>query len=152
MPAFNAQHWIGDAIRSAIGQTWQRKEIVIVNDGSTDRTLDVAQQFASTNVAIVTQVNQGASAARNKALSISQGDYIQWLDADDLLGSEKIARQMAVAESCEDKRIVFSSAWGRFLSRVSRTQFNPTRLWCDLDPDEWLIRKMSENLFTSKNE
>jgi glycosyltransferase involved in cell wall biosynthesis len=147
MPAFNAQQWIADTIKSAIGQTWQRKEIIIVDDGSTDRTLEIARQFASREVAVVTQENQGPSAARNKAFSFSQGDYIQWLDADDLLGSEKIARQMAVAKSCQDSRIILSSAWGRFLSRASRAQFIPTRLWCDLSPDEWLIRKMSENLF-----
>ncbi len=147
MPAFNAEEWIADTIKSAIGQTWQRKEIIIVDDGSTDRTLEVARQFASREVVVVTQENQGASAARNKAFSISQGEYIQWLDADDLLSSEKIARQMAVAETCQDSRIVLSSAWGRFLSRVRRAQFIPTRLWCDLSPAEWMIRKMSENLF-----
>jgi glycosyltransferase involved in cell wall biosynthesis len=147
MPAFNAEKWIADTIKSAIGQTWQRKEIIIVDDGSTDRTLQIARQFASQEVVVVTQENQGASAARNKAFSISQGEYIQWLDADDLLSSEKIARQMAVAETCQDSRVVLSSAWGRFLSRVRRAQFIPTRLWCDLSPAEWMIRKMSENLF-----
>jgi glycosyltransferase involved in cell wall biosynthesis len=147
MPAFNSQNWIGDAIRSAIGQTWERKEIIVVDDGSTDRTAEIARQFASRDVVVLTQENQGPSAARNKAYSVSQGDYIQWLDADDLLGADKIARQMAVVESCQDTRIVHSSAWGRFLSRANRAQFIPTRLWCDLTPAEWLIRKMSENLF-----
>src|SRR5271157_2090174 len=94
MPAFNAEEWIADTIRSAIGQTWQRKEIIVVDDGSTDQTLAVARQFASKEVVVVTQPNQGASTARNHALSLSQGDYIQWLDADDLLGREKITRQM----------------------------------------------------------
>jgi glycosyltransferase involved in cell wall biosynthesis len=91
IPANNVESWIADTIRSAIGQTWPRKEIVVVDDGSSDQTLAIARKFASTSVAIVSQPNQGASAARNHAFSLSQGDYIQWLDADDLLAPGKIA-------------------------------------------------------------
>ena len=76
IPAYNAEAWIADTIRSAITQTWPRKEIIVVDDGSTDQTLAVARRFASKEVAVVTQKNQGASAARNHALSLSQGDYI----------------------------------------------------------------------------
>jgi glycosyltransferase involved in cell wall biosynthesis len=146
IPAFNADEWIADTIRSAISQTWERKEIIIVDDGSTDQTLAIARQFASKDVKVVTQKNQGASGARNNALSLSQGDYIQWLDADDLLASDKITRQMTVVESHEDRSMLLSSAWGRFIYRANRAKFVPTRLWCDLSPVEWLIRKMGENL------
>lgn len=98
IPAYNAEAWIADTIRSAITQTWPRKEIIVVDDGSTDQTLAVARRFASKEVAVVTQKNQGASAARNHALSLSQGDYIQWLDADDLLSPDKIASQIGGIE------------------------------------------------------
>src|SRR5262245_46738697 len=98
IPAYNAEKWIADAIKSALGQTWPNKEIVIVDDGSRDRTFSIAKQFASGRVRVVSQQNQGASAARNKAMSLCQGDYIQWLDADDLLPADKIARQMEIAE------------------------------------------------------
>src|SRR5436309_10735842 len=84
IPAYNAERWIADTVRSALAQTWPRREIIIVDDGSRDQTLQVAQQFASKNVSVVAQENQGASAARNKAFELCQGDYIQWLDADDL--------------------------------------------------------------------
>jgi glycosyltransferase involved in cell wall biosynthesis len=79
IPAYNAERWIADTIRSALAQTWEPKEIIVVDDGSQDRTFTIAQQFASKDVAVVTQRNQGAAAARNKALALSQGDYIQWL-------------------------------------------------------------------------
>jgi|GEM_PF-108175 len=95
VPAFNSQEWIADTLRSAIAQTRARKEIIVVDDGSTDQTLAIARQFGSDCVRVVSQENQGAAAARNNALSLSRGDYIQWLDADDLLASDKIARQMA---------------------------------------------------------
>jgi glycosyltransferase involved in cell wall biosynthesis len=146
IPAYNAERWIADTLRSAIAQTWSPKEIIVVDDGSSDRTLDVARQFESAGVRVVTQKNQGAAAARNKALSISQGDYIQWLDADDLLARDKIAQQMKVAALCESKNTLLSSAWGSFMHRYYRAKFLPTALWCDLSPGEWLLRKMQYNL------
>jgi len=146
IPAFNAQKWIADTLRSAIAQTWDRKEIIVVDDGSADQTLAIARRFKSERVRVFTQENQGAAAARNKAFSLSQGDYIQWLDADDLLAPDKLARQMEASERCEGKRTLLSSAWGRFLYRHNRAEFTPTALWCDLSPTEWLLRKMGQGL------
>jgi glycosyltransferase involved in cell wall biosynthesis len=145
IPAHNAERWIADTIQSALGQTWPNKEIIVVDDGSADRTLSRAKQFASKQVSVVTQLNQGASAARNRALSLSQGDYIQWLDADDLLAQNKIAKQMEEAEKCQSKRTLLSSAWGAFLYRTSKAQFLPNSLWHDLSPVEWLLNKMVGN-------
>src|SRR6266487_2260287 len=146
IPAYNASAWIGDTIKSALNQTWDKTEIIIVDDGSRDDTLSVAKRFASSKVSIVRQENQGAAAARNRAFALSQGDYIQWLDADDLLALDKISKQMEAANECQSKRVLFSSAWGAFVHRVSKAQFSPTSLWCDLLPVEWLFRKMGENL------
>ncbi len=146
IPAFNSQEWIADTLRSAIAQTWLRKEIIVVDDGSTDQTLAVARKFACDSVHVVTQRNHGAAAARNKAFSLSQGDYIQWLDADDLIAPDKITRQMEALYHCPSKWTLLSGAWGRFLYRYYRAKFVPTALWCDLSPAEWLIRKMGQNL------
>jgi glycosyltransferase involved in cell wall biosynthesis len=60
---------IADAIKSALRQTREKKEIIIVDDGSNDRTLSIARQFTSKSTTVVTQPNQGASAARNEAFS-----------------------------------------------------------------------------------
>jgi len=147
IPAFNAQQWIADAILSALAQTWKRKEIIVVDDGSTDQTLAIAQQFESDCVHVVTQKNQGAASARNAALSLCQGDYIQWLDADDLLAPDKIARQMTVLDQNVSKKTLLSSEFGKFLHRWQRTQFVRTELWEDLSPTEWLLRKMGLNLY-----
>jgi glycosyltransferase involved in cell wall biosynthesis len=94
---------------------------------------------------VVTQKNQGAAAARNKALQLCQGNFIQWLDADDLLSPDKIAKQMEAVKRCQSKRTLFSSAWGYFMYRPSRAQFSPSPLWCDLSPIEWLVRKWEYN-------
>src|SRR5438067_11491143 len=91
IPAYNAGTWIVETIRSALAQTWTRHEIIVVDDGSSDNTLTIARRFESREVSVVSQQNQGAAAARNKAYSLCQGDYIPWLDADDLLSPEKSA-------------------------------------------------------------
>ena len=85
IPAYNAGPLLADTVRSALAQSWPRKEIILVDDGSKDDTLAVAKQFESAEVKVVTQANQGAAATRNRAFYLAQGDYIQWLDADDLL-------------------------------------------------------------------
>jgi len=145
IPAYNAEKWLGAAIASAVGQTWHQKEIIVVDDGSTDGTPAVARQFESNDVRIVTQPNQGAAAARNKAFSLSRGDYIQWLDADDLLSPDKVAHQMQRAEQTRDRRMLFSSPWAYFRFRPAKAEFIPTPLWSDLDPTEWLTRKWEGN-------
>jgi GT2 family glycosyltransferase len=146
IPAYNAEPWIADTIKSALNQTWPSREIIIVDDGSRDQTLRVARQFASEVVSVVTQENQGGSAARNRAFELCQGDYIQWLDADDLLSPEKVEKQMEAAEECQSKRTLLSSAWGYFMYRPHRARFNPTPLWNDLHPLEWQQRKLENNV------
>src|SRR5207302_3617886 len=126
IPAYNAERWIAETIRSALAQTWPNKEIIIVDDGSTDDTVGIVREFASDGVKLIRQRNQGAAAARNRAFRQSRGNYIQWLDADDLLGPDKIARQMEMAEQVKDKWTLFSSAWGSFRHRPSKATFSPT--------------------------
>jgi GT2 family glycosyltransferase len=148
IPAYNAQDWIAASIQSAIDQTWPRKEIVVVDDGSTDDTLSIARRFASDYVTVIAQPNRGAAAARNTAYSISKGDYIQWLDADDLLATDKIARQLDAAESVGGgRRRLLSSAWGQFLHRPWKARFIATDLWQALPPVDWLLVKMEQGAY-----
>lgn len=147
IPAFNAEEWISDTIRSAMGQTWPNKEIIVVDDGSTDRTVAIARGFEKDGVKVATQTNQGAAAARNKAFSLSKGEYIQWLDADDLLDACKVSQQMEIALRSRSKKTVFSAAWGKFMYRPWRAHFVPTSLWCDLPPVNWLLRKLEQNVY-----
>jgi glycosyltransferase involved in cell wall biosynthesis len=146
IPAYNAEAWIADTLQSAVGQTWPRKEIIVVDDGSRDRTAEVARRFASKEVVVVSTENHGAAATRNHALRLSQGDYIQWLDADDLLAPDKIERQLAALRESEGRRILLSSAFASFNYRIKRARFVPTLLWQDLSPVEWLLTKMGNNL------
>jgi glycosyltransferase involved in cell wall biosynthesis len=145
IPAFNAEKWIAQTLQSAVDQTWSKKEIIVVDDGSTDQTAEVARRFESARIKVVVQENQGAAAARNKALSLSQGDYVQWLDADDLLGPDKIAKQLEVASGLSG-RVLFSSSFGAFFHRPSHARFSRSALWCDLSPTEFLIRKLGQKV------
>lgn len=147
IPAYNAEPWLCDALRSAIAQTWEPKEIIVVDDGSTDRTLQIARKFESEQLRVVANEHRGAAATRNKALELSKGDYIQYLDADDVLAVDKIERQMEALGENPNKRILVSGCWGKFLYRYYRTSFIPSALWCDLSPVDWLVRKMQYNLY-----
>ena len=146
IPAYNAQEFLGAAVRSALNQSWPTKEIIIVNDGSKDKTLDVAKRFESKIVKVMSHDNQGAAATRNRSLSLAQGEFIQWLDADDLLAPEKVQRQIEAAQQEDPKKTLFSASWGYFMYRPSKAKFVPTALWDDLTPIEWMTRKLEQNL------
>ena len=142
--AYNAEKTISYTLQSAIAQTWQHKEIIVVDDGSTDRTAEVARRFKE--VTVVSIENRGLSAAQNHAFSLSRGDYIQYLDADDLLAPDKIERQLAALRESDSRRKLLSSPWAPFFYRTQDARFVHNSLWQDLSPIEWLLRKMSENL------
>lgn len=144
--AYNVEEWIGYTLQSAVAQTWPRKEIIVVNDGSTDGTLEVARRFASKGVTVVSTENHGLSATLNHGYEHCQGDYIQFLDADDLLAPDKIERQLAALRESDSRRILLSSPWAPFYYRTRDAQFVRNSLWQDLSPVEWLFRKLSENL------
>ncbi|MDB5086965.1 MAG: hypothetical protein JWR09_959 [Mucilaginibacter sp.] len=96
IPIYNAEPYIEDCISSVLGQTWPNLEIIIIDDGSTDNSFERANALSADNITIITQANAGASAARNNGLRHAKGEHIQFLDADDLLSTEKIRAQMDI--------------------------------------------------------
>jgi glycosyltransferase involved in cell wall biosynthesis len=139
IPAYNAEAWIDETIKSVLAQTWPLIEVIVVDDGSTDKTFEKALKYKQDNVKVFRQQNKGASAARNKAFMESSGNYIQYLDADDLLGPDKIENQLRSLQN-QDKGVIASSAWAMFFDDIQNAQFFPTALWRDFSsPVEWLI-------------
>src|SRR5262245_1607277 len=124
IPAYNSQQWIASTIESALAQSWRKKEIIVVDDGSSDQTLAIASGFRDGRVKVVSQPNQGAAAARNTAFAACQGDYIQWLDADDLLDPAKVERQVRRLSDCSP-RTLLSGAWAYFSYRSRKANFSP---------------------------
>ncbi len=144
--AYNAEKWIGASLRSALDQTWPNKEIILVDDGSTDRTAEIAQRFASRGVTVISTENGGLCAGQNVAFQHCRGDYIQFLDADDLLAPEKIERQLASLRPGDSTRLLLSSPWAPFYYRTKNARFVRNSLCQDLPPVEWLLRKLAENI------
>jgi glycosyltransferase involved in cell wall biosynthesis len=151
IPAHNAERWIQGAMTSACLQTWPNKEIIVINDGSLDSTLNIANRVAwdLPNVKVFSQPNRGAAAARNHAFSRCKGDYIQWLDADDLLDKDKIHEQMNVINWMKlSPKTLLSGSWAHFRYCTSRADFLRAGdgLCANLTPHEWLLRKLGRNL------
>ncbi|PJJ79452.1 glycosyltransferase family A protein [Mucilaginibacter auburnensis] len=94
IPVYNAALYLQECIESVIAQTWPNLEIIIIDDGSTDESLSVAQQYQHKQINVITQPNGGACKARNRGLKEAKGEYIQFLDADDILSADKIEMQM----------------------------------------------------------
>lgn len=109
VPAYNYARFIGEAIGSLQAQTYQHWECIIVDDGSTDSTREVVAELAAadTRVKYFHQANQGQSAARNTGIRECVGDYIQFLDADDLVEPRKLERQVALLEARREVDIVY---------------------------------------------
>ena len=93
IPCYNAEKFIFEAIESALNQTYSKVEVIVIDDGSSDRSVEVIQSFGD-RVRFEAIDHKGACAARNRGLQLSKGEYIQFLDADDLLVANKIESQL----------------------------------------------------------
>jgi glycosyltransferase involved in cell wall biosynthesis len=113
IPCYNAERWIARAVESALAQSWAKKEIIVVDDGSTDRSLEVIRQFNG-RIRWETGPNLGSNAARNRLLELARGEWLQYLDADDYLLPEKLVRQVEFAQEHPDVDVIYSPvAWKR---------------------------------------
>jgi teichuronic acid biosynthesis glycosyltransferase TuaG len=98
IPCYNSQHYLSDCLNSVLAQTFKNLEVICVDDGSTDGTRMLLDQFKKQYPHLFTVVstpNNGASAARNYGLQLSRGNYIQFLDSDDIITPEKLEQQLA---------------------------------------------------------
>jgi glycosyltransferase involved in cell wall biosynthesis len=139
IPCRNSDSSLGEAIESCLGQTWRNLQIIVVDNGSTDRSLDAARRYQSQAVVVLECPRQGASAARNMGLAHARGDFLQFLDADDLLDTEKIRLQVERLASAPPATLA-SGAWARFRHDPDAAAFSPEPVWRDLAAEEFLIR------------
>jgi glycosyltransferase involved in cell wall biosynthesis len=109
IPAFNAEAHIGDALQSIRDQTLREVEVILVDDGSHDRTVAAARQFSDTlDLTILTQPNGGPAAARNAGIRRARGRYCALLDADDLMLPDRLAAQASALDREPDLGLVYS--------------------------------------------
>ena len=105
-PAYNAEKYIAQAIESVINQTYKNWELIIINDGSSDSTEDIIKSFEDSRIKLITQLNSGVSRARNRGLEVAKGEYITFLDADDILPIESIELRTQYLEKNRDIDLV----------------------------------------------
>jgi glycosyltransferase involved in cell wall biosynthesis len=136
IPCYNAEGWVAESVQSCLDQTYKPIEIVVVDDGSTDGSLQVLAGFGD-KIKLEIGPNQGGNHARNRGIELSRGDYIQFLDADDLLAPDKIERQMEVLNGRED--CVITAKWGRFYEFSDEVTISIEPIYADFTPIEWAV-------------
>lgn len=143
--AYNAEDYIEDAVESCIYQTYENLEIIIVDDGSDDRTVSIAEKYANEDprIKIYKQDNAGAQVARNYAFAVSNGDYIQYLDSDDRLSLDKIEESINILVNTDKLDICFSKLlyWYPIDNRLIKSG---NSIYRDFNSGlEWLIESWS---------
>lgn len=143
IPCRNSAPYIAQAVDSILGQSWPHIEIIIVDDGSTDGTAEILQTYRLPQIHVISESLCSAAKSRNRALSVAQGDWIKFFDADDLLSPLAIERQI---ERLRDQvTAVASSAWGRFYGDdISTFRLNPQSVWRDMDSRDWLVEAWAD--------
>jgi teichuronic acid biosynthesis glycosyltransferase TuaG len=113
MPAFNAERYIEEAINSVISQTYTNWELIVINDGSTDNTLQIANKFVSVDarVKLISQDNKKLGAARNAGILNANGIWIAFLDADDLWMPDKLTKQLLIAKAEPGAGVIFTDGF-----------------------------------------
>ena len=137
-PAYNCERFIEPALQSVFAQSYRPIEVIVVDDGSTDSTPALVRNYRE--VCYLHQMNRGPSAARNRGICSARGEFVAFLDLDDLWMPEKLAKQMATLESCPEAALVFSDM--RLFDSAGHdklTMFQKYRLTPDFFGDESVV-------------
>lgn len=125
IPCYNAERWVGEAIESALDQTWPEKEVIVINDGSTDGSLEVIKRYGD-RIRWESGPNRGGNAARNRLLELAQGEWLQYLDADDYLLPLKLERQIKALTSLPKCDVIYSPVfWVRWSEEKVAEEITP---------------------------
>src|SRR5687768_15327266 len=110
IPVYNYDRYLAESIESVLSQTCKQLEVIVVDDGSTDQSGEVARSFAAKGVRYCHQVHAGIGPTRNKGVELAQGDYLAFLDADDRWPQEKLERQLRAFNIDPTLEMVFGQA------------------------------------------
>lgn len=142
IPVYNGERYVADAVSSALKQTLEPREVIVVDDGSTDSTADILADFGD-RIRVISQPNRGVSVARNAGIRAATSSWIGQLDADDTWRPHKLERVAAVVRNQSAVRMVFSAV--RHLSEDSRGAYEnhrPTDLECQHIREELMARNV----------
>ncbi|MEL7314835.1 MAG: glycosyltransferase [Cyanobacteria bacterium J06559_3] len=118
MPAYNAERTLGEAIASVLQQTHQNWELIVVDDGSSDNSQQVVQRFQDDRIRLLTGANEGVAIARNRGIEQAQGDYVAFLDADDIWMPAKLAAQLTALQAHPEAALAYS--WCDYIDNEGR--------------------------------
>jgi glycosyltransferase involved in cell wall biosynthesis len=140
IPFLNSESYIKETLDSVINQTWDNLEVILVNNGSEDGTLNIVSGYLSDRILLINNFNRGASIARNAALKLSRGTYIQFLDSDDILANNKIESQVTALIS-ESPGAVASGPFRNFIGNIGNApEISADNGYKSIEnPIDWLI-------------
>ena len=118
IPCYNNQATVGAAIESALGQTTKNVEVIVIDDGSMDRSLEIISRYED-RVTVIKQENSGACVARNRGLEASKAAFVKFLDADDVLLPDCIRAQLESSRNLDESTVVFGK--GIWVDEAGRT-------------------------------
>ncbi|MEM6751976.1 MAG: glycosyltransferase family A protein [Cyanobacteria bacterium P01_C01_bin.38] len=119
IPAYNAMNYLPDTLDNLLKQTYSDFEIIIVNDGSSDSIKQWFSQFKDPRLKLINQENQGAGIARNTGITNAEGEYLAFLDADDIWESTKLEKQASILEENPQVGLVYS--WVEYISETGQS-------------------------------
>ena len=128
IPAYNAEAFIQRTLASVLGQEYAELEVLVVDDGSTDDTPDIVETFRD-QVRLIRQANSGVAVARNRGIAEARGEFVAFLDHDDVWYPQKLGLQVALLDARKDVGLVYANA--QFIDQSDRrmwTYLAPTRL------------------------
>lgn len=135
--AYNAEKYIAQTLQSVLAQSWPHLEIIVVNDGSTDNTRQIVEQYVQGNLLLINQENKGQDAALNEGFRHATGDYIKFMDSDDLINSTMIEKQVTALTGSEE--LVAYGEWARFYdNEPSGAEFTRLHYWKDMAAVDFL--------------
>ncbi|MBO6556989.1 MAG: glycosyltransferase family 2 protein [Pseudomonadales bacterium] len=148
IPVYNRKRSVLDSVESCLNQDWDNIEIIIVDDGSTDDTASTIRSMLSKEwlgkpIKLITQKNRGPSAARNNGFEKANGEFIQFLDSDDLLESQKISKQIAKLKESPDS--AFCSCYGKLSASADNHESERIGL-CTSNTRELAMKLVSDEL------
>lgn len=114
MPAYNSEKYIGDSIRSVLKQTYENWELIVIDDGSRDKTIEIIEKFVSKDIRVKfykNESNLGVSQTRNKAIALAAGEWIAFLDSDDIWESNKLELQLVHSKKYNSEFIFSGSSY-----------------------------------------
>lgn len=151
VPTYNGESFVRETLESVLAQTWRDFELIVCDDGSTDGTLAILDEYAG-RLRVVRQANQGVAAARNHAALEARGEYLAFLDHDDLWEPHLLATLVPILDARADCAMVYADAWiidsaghvrgkrGSFLAYASGDVFDPLLLGNFIPVETTLLR------------